>query len=143
MVTKSPQVAKNEANNIVSPQCCQVCIETSLYVKEISPSRIVVSDADCCAEGIGTLARKDVQFRRFRRQYEQLSQFKRERTTGMVEAGWSAKRIPHQVGRSDCVVGRGVVTSRSERYHSHDDRIRTPSTDQSSRRPPHHKKCTR
>ncbi|GFX46397.1 uncharacterized protein TNCV_238591 [Trichonephila clavipes] len=48
--------------------------------------------------------------RRFRRQYEQLSQFERGRIIGMMEAGWPA---------------------------------RTPSTDQSFRRPPHRKKCTR
>ncbi|GFU35681.1 transposable element Tcb2 transposase [Trichonephila clavipes] len=33
----------------------------------------------------------DMLLRRFRRQYEQLSQFERERITGMVEAGWSAR----------------------------------------------------
>ncbi|GFU41887.1 transposable element Tcb2 transposase [Trichonephila clavipes] len=41
--------------------------------------------------------------RRFRRQYEQLSQFERERITGMMEAGWSARRVARQLGRSDCV----------------------------------------
>ncbi|GFW86639.1 transposable element Tcb2 transposase [Trichonephila clavipes] len=48
--------------------------------------------------------------RRFRRQYEQMSQFERRRIIGTMEVGWSAG---------------------------------TPSTDQSSRRPPHRKKCTR
>ncbi|GFT07517.1 hypothetical protein TNCV_2751891, partial [Trichonephila clavipes] len=31
--------------------------------------------------------------RRFRRQYEQLSQFERERIIGMMEAGWSASQL--------------------------------------------------
>ncbi|GFT47010.1 transposable element Tcb2 transposase [Trichonephila clavipes] len=44
--------------------------------------------------------------RRFRRQYEQLSQFERGRIIGMVEAGWSARRVARQFGSSDCVVRR-------------------------------------
>ncbi|GFX33579.1 transposable element Tcb2 transposase [Trichonephila clavipes] len=44
--------------------------------------------------------------RRFRKQYEQLSQFESERTTGMIEAGWSSRRVTRQLGRSDCVVRR-------------------------------------
>ncbi|GFV78171.1 transposable element Tcb2 transposase [Trichonephila clavipes] len=44
--------------------------------------------------------------RRFRRQYEQLSQFERGRIIGMMEAGWSAKRVARQLGRSNCVVRR-------------------------------------
>ncbi|GFS67983.1 transposable element Tcb2 transposase [Trichonephila clavipes] len=44
---------------------------------------------------------------RFRRQYEQLSQFERGRIIGMMEAGWSARRVAaRQLGRSDCVVRR-------------------------------------
>ncbi|GFX44055.1 transposable element Tcb2 transposase [Trichonephila clavipes] len=42
--------------------------------------------------------------RRFRRQYEQLSQFERGRIIGMMEAGWSARRVARQLGHSDCVV---------------------------------------
>ncbi|GFX01529.1 transposable element Tcb2 transposase [Trichonephila clavipes] len=42
--------------------------------------------------------------RRFRRQYKQLSQFERGRIIGMMEAGWSARRVARQVGRSDCVM---------------------------------------
>ncbi|GFW35087.1 uncharacterized protein TNCV_5066531 [Trichonephila clavipes] len=42
----------------------------------------------------------------FRRQYEQLSQFERERIIGMMEAGWSARRVARQLGHSDCVVRR-------------------------------------
>ncbi|GFV78287.1 uncharacterized protein TNCV_94471 [Trichonephila clavipes] len=42
--------------------------------------------------------------RHFRRQYEQLLQFERGRITGMMEAGWSARRVAHQLGCSDCVV---------------------------------------
>ncbi|GFX56321.1 uncharacterized protein TNCV_2242531 [Trichonephila clavipes] len=44
--------------------------------------------------------------RRFRRQYEQQSQFERGRIIGMMEAGWSARRVALQLGRSDCVVRR-------------------------------------
>ncbi|GFU80304.1 transposable element Tcb2 transposase [Trichonephila clavipes] len=44
--------------------------------------------------------------RRFRRQYEQLSQFERERIIGMMEAGWPARRVARQLGHSDCVVRR-------------------------------------
>ncbi|GFU58181.1 transposable element Tcb2 transposase [Trichonephila clavipes] len=43
---------------------------------------------------------------RFRRQYVQLSQFERERIIGVMEAGWSARRVTRQLGRSDCVVRR-------------------------------------
>ncbi|GFW93075.1 transposable element Tcb2 transposase [Trichonephila clavipes] len=41
--------------------------------------------------------------RRFRRQYEQLSQFERGRIIGMMEVGWSTRRVARQLGRSDCV----------------------------------------
>ncbi|GFU55039.1 uncharacterized protein TNCV_425471 [Trichonephila clavipes] len=41
--------------------------------------------------------------RRFRRQYEQLSQFERRRIIDMMETGWSARRVARQLGRSDCV----------------------------------------
>ncbi|GFW29599.1 transposable element Tcb2 transposase [Trichonephila clavipes] len=44
--------------------------------------------------------------RRFRRQFEQLSQFERERIIGMTEAGWSDRRVARQLGSSDCVVRR-------------------------------------
>ncbi|GFU66727.1 transposable element Tcb2 transposase [Trichonephila clavipes] len=44
--------------------------------------------------------------RRFRRQYEQMSQFERGRIIGMMEVGWSARRVTRQLGRSDCVVRR-------------------------------------
>lgn len=44
--------------------------------------------------------------RRVRRQYTQLSQFERGRIVGMMEAGWSARRVARQLGRSDCVVRR-------------------------------------
>ncbi|GFU39283.1 transposable element Tcb2 transposase [Trichonephila clavipes] len=42
--------------------------------------------------------------RHFRRQYEQLSQFERGRIIGMIEAGWSRRRVAHQLSHSDCVV---------------------------------------
>ncbi|GFU07072.1 uncharacterized protein TNCV_2993221 [Trichonephila clavipes] len=77
--------------------------------------------------------------RRFRRQYEQLSQFQRGRIIGMIEAGWSARRVARQLDRSDCVVRR-CWASGSERCHLHEDQARTPSTDQSSRSPPHQRK---
>ncbi|GFW74697.1 transposable element Tcb2 transposase [Trichonephila clavipes] len=44
--------------------------------------------------------------RRFRRQYEQLSQFEKGRIIGMMEAGWSAGRVARQLGHSDCDVRR-------------------------------------
>ncbi|GFW23870.1 transposable element Tcb2 transposase [Trichonephila clavipes] len=44
--------------------------------------------------------------RRFRRQYEQLSQFERGRIISMMEAGWSARRVARQLGHSDCVMRR-------------------------------------
>ncbi|GFU87862.1 hypothetical protein TNCV_964181 [Trichonephila clavipes] len=39
--------------------------------------------------------------RRHRRQCEQLPKFKREKIIGMMEAGWSARRVARQVGRFD------------------------------------------
>ncbi|GFV70058.1 transposable element Tcb1 transposase [Trichonephila clavipes] len=54
--------------------------------------------------------------RRFRRQYEQLSQFERGRFIGMMEAGWSARQVARQLGRSDC-----VGASESEICHLHED----------------------
>ncbi|GFT98478.1 transposable element Tcb2 transposase [Trichonephila clavipes] len=40
------------------------------------------------------------------REYEQLSQFERGRIIVMMKAGWSARRVASQLGRSDCVVRR-------------------------------------
>ncbi|GFV62053.1 HTH_Tnp_Tc3_2 domain-containing protein [Trichonephila clavipes] len=42
----------------------------------------------------------------FRRQYEQLSQLKRGRIIGMMEAEWSARREARQLGHPDSVVRR-------------------------------------
>ncbi|GFT48790.1 transposable element Tcb2 transposase [Trichonephila clavipes] len=42
--------------------------------------------------------------RRVRRPYEQLLQFERERIIGMMEAGWSTRRVTRQSDRSDCVL---------------------------------------
>ncbi|GFV76270.1 HTH_Tnp_Tc3_2 domain-containing protein [Trichonephila clavipes] len=42
--------------------------------------------------------------RRFRRQYEQLPQFERGRIIAMMKAGMSARRVAHQLCRSDYVV---------------------------------------
>ncbi|GFV76666.1 hypothetical protein TNCV_4728861 [Trichonephila clavipes] len=44
--------------------------------------------------------------RHFRRQYEQLLQFERGRIIGMMNVGWSARSVAHQLSRSDCVVRR-------------------------------------
>ncbi|GFW18377.1 transposable element Tcb2 transposase [Trichonephila clavipes] len=43
---------------------------------------------------------------RFRRQYQQLPQFERGRINGIMEAGWSARRVARQLGLSHCVVRR-------------------------------------
>ncbi|GFX46769.1 transposable element Tcb2 transposase [Trichonephila clavipes] len=62
-----------------------------------------------CLNVLNRLQRKaevDVPLRRFRRQYEHLSQFERGRIIGMMECGWSARRVARQLGRSDCVVRR-------------------------------------
>ncbi|GFT97446.1 transposable element Tcb1 transposase [Trichonephila clavipes] len=61
-------------------------------------------------------AEVDIPLRRFRRHYQQLSQFERGRIIGIREAGWSARRVARQLGRSDC-----VVTSGSEICHLHED----------------------
>ncbi|GFU84470.1 transposable element Tcb1 transposase [Trichonephila clavipes] len=58
--------------------------------------------------------------RRFRRQYEQLLQFERGRIIGMVEAGWSARRVARQSGALIVLWG-GVGMSGSERCHLHED----------------------
>ncbi|GFV50718.1 uncharacterized protein TNCV_2213791 [Trichonephila clavipes] len=62
--------------------------------------------------------------RRFRRQYEQLSQFERGRILCMMEAGWSARPVARQLGRSDCV--NQVIFSDESRYNlnSDDNRVR-------------------
>ncbi|GFV70152.1 uncharacterized protein TNCV_2552961 [Trichonephila clavipes] len=80
---------------------------------------------------------------RFRRQYEQLSQLQRVIIIGMKEAWWSARRVARQLNRYDCVVMRcwDQLDPRDVIYTK--TRLRTTSTDQSSRRPPHRKKCTR
>ncbi|GFU35657.1 transposable element Tcb2 transposase [Trichonephila clavipes] len=49
-------------------------------------------------------AEVDMPLRSFRRQHEQLPQFEKGRIIGMMEAGWSARRIARQLGRTDCVV---------------------------------------
>lgn len=41
-----------------------------------------------------------------RRQYEQLSDFERGRIVGLIEAGWSNRRIGRHLGRSDMIVAR-------------------------------------
>ncbi|GFT03425.1 uncharacterized protein TNCV_2985871 [Trichonephila clavipes] len=60
-----------------------------------------------CAESLTKEDLKiDMPLLGFRRQYEQLSQFERGRIIGMMETGWSARRVARQLGRSDCVVRR-------------------------------------
>ncbi|GFW34507.1 transposable element Tcb2 transposase [Trichonephila clavipes] len=44
--------------------------------------------------------------RRFRRQYEQPSQFERGRIIFLMEAGWSDRQVAHKLSHSDCVVRR-------------------------------------
>ncbi|GFX91196.1 transposable element Tcb2 transposase [Trichonephila clavipes] len=51
-------------------------------------------------------AEVDMPLHRFRRQYECLSQFYRGRIIGMIEAGWSARRVARQLGRADYVLRR-------------------------------------
>ncbi|GFW39085.1 transposable element Tcb2 transposase [Trichonephila clavipes] len=58
--------------------------------------------------------------RRVRRQYELLSQFER-RIIGMMEAGWSARRVAPQLGHSYCVVRRYWDQWTRERCHLHED----------------------
>ncbi|GFV69169.1 transposable element Tcb2 transposase [Trichonephila clavipes] len=57
----------------------------------------------------------------------------------MREAGWSARKVARQFGRSDCVVAsvdpRDVIYIKTG--------LRTPSTDQSSRRSSHHWTATK
>ncbi|GFV83041.1 transposable element Tcb1 transposase [Trichonephila clavipes] len=56
--------------------------------------------------------------RGFRRPYEQLSQFERGIIFGMMEDGWSARRVARQLGSSDCALRRCWG---SERCHLHED----------------------
>ncbi|GFS54909.1 uncharacterized protein TNCV_3576231 [Trichonephila clavipes] len=58
-----------------------------------------------------------------------------------MEAGWSARQIDRQLGRSDCVVRR--CWDQWIREMSFTQRLRMSLKDQLSRRPPHRKKCTR
>ncbi|GFV05873.1 transposable element Tcb2 transposase [Trichonephila clavipes] len=44
--------------------------------------------------------------RRFRRQYEQLSQFETGRIISMMKVGCSTRRVARQLGPSDCVTSR-------------------------------------
>ncbi|GFT01797.1 hypothetical protein TNCV_4205961 [Trichonephila clavipes] len=75
----------------------------------------------------------------FRRLYEQLLQFERERIICMIEAEWSARRVAHQL-RPLWLCCEEVLRSADPRDVIYTKtRLRTSSTDQSSRRPPH---CT-
>ncbi|GFV40630.1 transposable element Tcb1 transposase [Trichonephila clavipes] len=69
-----------------------------------------------CAESLIKQELIDMPLRRFRRQYEQLSQLERGRIIGMMEAGWLARRVAREKGVSDC-----AGTSGSKRCHLHED----------------------
>ena len=71
--------------------------------------------------------------RRARRQYKQLSQFERGRIVGMMEAGWSARRVARQLGRSDCVVRRCW-----DQWTEETSFTRRPGSGQTSRREDRH-----
>ncbi|GFX76028.1 transposable element Tcb2 transposase [Trichonephila clavipes] len=74
--------------------------------------------------------------RRFRRQYEQLSQFESGRIIGMMEAGWSAGRVSRQLGRFECVVRR--CWDQWIREMSFKRRPGSGRSQQTSRRKDHH-----
>ncbi|GFV95976.1 transposable element Tcb2 transposase [Trichonephila clavipes] len=60
-----------------------------------------------CAESLTKgRAEVDMPLRRFLRQYELLSKSERGRIIGMIETGWSARRVARQLGQYDCVVRR-------------------------------------
>ncbi|GFY11113.1 uncharacterized protein TNCV_4470991 [Trichonephila clavipes] len=73
--------------------------------------------------------------RHFLSQHEQLSQFERGRIISMMEAGWSARPL-----WLCCEEMLGPVDPRDVIYTK--TRLKTLLTDQSSRGPPHRKKCT-
>ncbi|GFU55001.1 hypothetical protein TNCV_2162381 [Trichonephila clavipes] len=69
--------------------------------------------------------------RHFRRQYELIPQFEKGRIIGMMEAGWSARRVARQLGRSNCVVRRSHFRQDSAWPHTakvSQDYIRTVTT---------------
>ncbi|GFX00508.1 uncharacterized protein TNCV_2235151 [Trichonephila clavipes] len=76
--------------------------------------------------------------RRFRRQYEQLSQFEKGKIIGINEAGWSARRIGRQLGHSDCVIKK--CWNQWVQEMSFTRRPGSLSTEQPLRRPPHRNK---
>ncbi|GFV98971.1 transposable element Tcb2 transposase [Trichonephila clavipes] len=57
-------------------------------------------------------AEVDMPLRRFQRQYDQLSQFERGRIIGMIEVGWSARRVARQLGHSVLRLAEGQLGSR-------------------------------
>ncbi|GFU56091.1 uncharacterized protein TNCV_3405521 [Trichonephila clavipes] len=57
-----------------------------------------------CKNRLQRKSEVDMPLHHFRRKYEPLSQFERGRIIGMMEAGWSVRRVARQLGRSDCVV---------------------------------------
>ncbi|GFT21776.1 transposable element Tcb2 transposase [Trichonephila clavipes] len=77
-----------------------------------------------CAESLTKIADVDIPLRRFRRQYEQLSLFEKERIIGMMEAGWSARRVVRQLGGCDCVVRRCWDQWIRERCHLREEQAK-------------------
>ncbi|GFW16963.1 transposable element Tcb2 transposase [Trichonephila clavipes] len=59
-------------------------------------------------------AEVDMPLRRFRRQYEQLSQFERGRIIVMMEAGWLARRVACQLGHFDRVPTASLATIQAQ-----------------------------
>ncbi|GFV61223.1 transposable element Tcb2 transposase [Trichonephila clavipes] len=76
--------------------------------------------------------------RRFRRQYEQLSQFERGRIIGMMEAGCSGRRVSRELGLSDCVVRRYW-----DQWIREMSFTRRPGSGRPRQTSRHRKKCTR
>ncbi|GFX88400.1 transposable element Tcb1 transposase [Trichonephila clavipes] len=86
--------------------------------------------------------------RRNRRQYEQLTDFDRDRIIGLREAGWSNRRIGRHLGRSDMVVARCWQQWITEVPSRETIRRRLTEVGLRSRRPlrrlpltPHHRQC--
>ncbi|GFX66584.1 transposable element Tcb2 transposase [Trichonephila clavipes] len=59
-------------------------------------------------------AEVDWPIRHFPRQYEQLSQFEWGRIIGVMEAGWSSRRVPRHLGRSYCVPTASSATIQTQ-----------------------------
>ncbi|GFX21208.1 hypothetical protein TNCV_2251561 [Trichonephila clavipes] len=91
-------------------------------LREVTPLRVILRRAEL-----------DIPLRRFRRKYEQLSQFESGRIVGMMEAGMSARQVARQLGLSElcCEEVLGPLHPRNVIYTL--TRFRTPSIPLSSR----------